>query len=858
MATDVRAHWRRPAPKNHIPYREMANYSIAGLGYNFIGLLTTYLGLAATNTFIGSVIGIRPVDIYYMNIAMSIVSSVFSLIRGTIVDNTKTRWGKFRPYILFFGLPVMVIDILFVFLPFDRYSYTEKIFYILLVSVGHGFLAPFFTDTYGDLKSVMSPNTEERTILITVQTMIMSFAPTLTNFFIPLLMSKIPGNYTNIYAYRWIIAPVAGVGFFFTLFAAFGTKERTVLPKQYKPKVRLIKGIVQIYKNKYFWVRNLHGWLGFLEGAFGALFGWIFIYYLQDMVMMGVVQTINGVAGGICILITPWVLRKIGNRRMLLMVNVLNVLFVSLMSLTFKLPALYFTFNWLNTFLQMFYMVGDPVMHCEVKDYQQYLSGERLDFVFGSALIIGTPIGIFSGMVIPRVYESMGLTTNYDVLYDPAVRNAMFRVLCYLSIIGSILNLLPLFFYDLTAIKHRNIIKVLKLRALFDDYISEDGVIPADVIKHNVEQINEANLLTSLEKPNLKEIRSNILRSVKAKGSNSTEKKQRWKAIIHAYSDLTKAKDLYDEIDTANIVLNELNKFSTKEFIVKAELATETVSLTFDDVLKLNDDLLIEAKNITRPNRKELINQAKKIHFNESNLKEILKEVEKKYKEDVMLRRFKINRARGLLKMRDLSIKYYPDGLVVPDPQVYKSAQEMPATNNKERKLKFNALKAAEKTINLYHRVAEVYIDAQRLLNLKRAYLSYSEIATRYDVACLEVAENERIRVEKELEAKLEKKAELDRIRAEKFAQLSPKRQESVLAKRAKRAEKERLKALEKQKRLDEQDKKDDPHKEETDLPLDNSIDDNANIIEPVTLPVDLESTESNIKEIEESNEEED
>ncbi|MDR0751993.1 MAG: MFS transporter [Christensenellaceae bacterium] len=793
-ATDIRAHWKRPAPKNFIPYREMANYSIAGLGYNFVGILSSYLGLAATNTFIGSVIGIRPVDIQNMNIVMSVISALFSLIRGTIVDNTKTRWGKFRPYILFFGLPVVAIDILFVFLPFETYSYTEKIFYIMLVSLGHGFLAAFFTDTYSELKSVMSPNTEERTILITMQSMVMSFAPTLTNLFVPILMDSIPGNYTNVIAYRWVIAPIAAVGLFFTLFAAFGTKERTILPKQYKPKVRLVKGILQIYKNKYFWVKNLHSWLGFLEGAFGALFGWMFIYYLQDMLMMGLVQTINGVAGGICMLITPYVLRRMGNRRMLLMVNILNVLFVTLISLTFKLPVMYFTFNWLNTFLNMFYIVGDPVMHCEVKDYQQYLSGERLDFLFGSANIIGTPIGILSGMVIPRVYESMGLTTNYDVLYDPAVRDSMFKILCYLSVIGSIMNLLPLLFYDLTAIKHRNIIKVLRLRAMFNDYISENGDVPADMIKTNIEQIREAHKYASMERPNLKQTRSNFLTLLKTKRGDTTSSGAHWKSIRTAFLDISKAKDLYDEIDTANIVLNELNKFSTKEFETKVELANQTLEYSFSDVLNIPNKILDDAKNIQLPDRKELIATAKRNHASDSNIAEILKTIDKDYREQAMLRRFQINRAKGLLKMRNLSLKYYPNGLTVPDPQVYKDAQNMPASNNNERKLKFKALKAAESAINLYHRTAEVYIDAQNLIQHKRAYLAFPEIAERYEEACKIVDEQEKLRLEKEEQAKNEKRAELDRVRAERFAKFSPAKQARILKKQALKDEMERQK----------------------------------------------------------------
>ncbi|MDR2266833.1 MAG: MFS transporter [Christensenellaceae bacterium] len=782
--TDVRAHWKKPAPKKYIPYKEMANYSIAGIGYNLVALLTTYLGLGATNTFVGSIIGIRPTHLQTMNVVMAVIGAVFSIVRGTIVDNTKTRWGKFRPYILFFGFPVIAIDVLFVFLPFNTFSYTQKIFQIMLVSLGHGLLAPFFTDTYGDLKSIMSPNTDERTMLITVQSIIMSLAPTLTNFFVPVFVSLIPGGYTNVTTYRWVIAPVAVVGVFFTLFAAFGCKERTVIAKQYKPKIRLWKGIAEIYKNKYFWVKNFHNWLGFLEGAFGALFGWMFIYYLQDMVMMGVVQTINGIAGGVCMVITPWVLRKMGNRRMLLMVNILNVLFVTLMALTFKLPLIYFIFNWLNTFCGMFYIVGDPVMHAEVKDYQQYLSGQRMDFMFGSAQVIGTAIGIASGYVIPGVYEAMGLTTNYDVLFDPTVRNAMFRVLCYLSIIGSIFNLLPLFFYDLTAIKHRNIIKILKLRALFEDYVTENGVIAPDIIKNNVELVEEAKRYVNLEKPDLKKTRRDAIESLKISATTREERKEKRANIKQALGNITKAKDLYDEIDSAHLVLKELNKFSSREFEEQIVLANATVALGLDGLLAESKDILEKARAIkVTPVKVRLAAESLSVRDRESRAK--IAKILSEYNEEKRMRAHQVRRARDILRMQKVAPKLFPDGIIVPDPNKLKIARAMDATTKEDRLIKHKAIKVAEKELDRYHRVAEVLVDAERLIAQKEAYLAYDEIAKGYDIACIAVEEEIKRNEEIEAQKKAEKRAELDRIRQERFEKLSPEKQTIVLEKRA-------------------------------------------------------------------------
>ena len=563
--TDVKAHWSRPASGKYIPYKEMAAYSLAGFGYQLIGVLTGYLGLAATNTFIGFIIGIRPLHIQYMNIAMLVISALFTIMRGTMVDNTKTRWGRFRPYILFVGLPVTVLDIAFVFINFqgiNNYMYSLAI--LAVVSVGHAFLSPLFVDSFNELRSVMSPDSRERTTLITVSSLVYSLAPTITQLIVPIFVYMFPNDYRNQDVYKYFLAPFAVLGLLMTLFAAFGTKERVVMSKQYRPKVRLLKGVLEIYKNKYLWIRNLHGWLGFLKGAAGVLFAWLFLYDIQNGTVWGLLQTVNGTAGGIAMAITPFVLRKLGNKKLMIFIDTVTFIMYCLFALVFKNYVLFFIANYVNLFVGNFYIIADPVMHCEVKDYQQYISGKRMDFMFGTAGLIALPITIATGLIIPAVYEGFGLTTNYEVLFDPSVRNSMFNILCWLSIFGSLIIVFPLFFYDLTETKHRNIIKILKLRALFEDKISGEGIQP-EHIKEAVEQVNEAKKHAGLEKPDLKAERAEKLKIFKNIFSGKSGRfKERLKAYSAARKKYREAENNVDAIGAADMVLKELYKFETE------------------------------------------------------------------------------------------------------------------------------------------------------------------------------------------------------------------------------------------------------------------------------------------------------
>lgn len=483
---DITSHWKHPAQGNFVSYKELINLALGGMGNQLTMLLVWQMGLSAGNTLLGSTIGIRPIHLQYMLTVQTILNVLFFFIRAHIVDNTRTKWGRFRPYIAFAGIPLAVLSVIFVFLPFQTMSYNEKFICVFVFAITISMIQPLFTDTYSELQTVITPNSEERAKVLSINSIIYSFAPTLTGLFIPIL-SNLTGGYTNINTYRYVLAPVSLIGLALNFFTAFGCKERVVTSSTYVQKVGIIEGALMILKNKHWWIRQIASLIGFLESATGVFFSWIYIYSVQDMTAYGILNTVMGTASGIAMAITPFLLKKLGNKKLLIYHNLLNVVFCFILIFTFKSPTIMFIIMYMNNLVNALSLVYNQVMHSEVKDYQQYICGYRMDFVFGLAGMITMPITLLSGYVIPYVYECFGLTTNYDILYDPNVRNSLFLVLCILAIIGAVLNLIPFCFYSMSKEKHQNIIRVLRYRALFDDF--ESGDFNADVIKNGVEAV---------------------------------------------------------------------------------------------------------------------------------------------------------------------------------------------------------------------------------------------------------------------------------------------------------------------------------------------------------------------------------
>lgn len=689
---DVTSHWKHPAPGNFVSYKELINLALGGMGNQLTMQLIWQMGLSAGNTLFGSTIGIRPLHLQYMLTFQTILNVVFFFIRAYIVDNTRTKWGRFRPYIAFAGIPLVLLAIIFVFLPFQTMSYNEKFICVFVFAITISMGQPMFTDTYSELQTVITPNSEERAKVLSINSLIYSFAPTLTGLFIPIL-SNLTGGYTNINTYRYVLAPISLLGLGLNFFTAFGCKERVVTSSTYVQKVGIIEGSFMILKNKHWWIRQIASVIGFLETATGVFFSWIYIYSVQDMTAYGILNTVMGTASGIAMAITPFLLKKLGNKKLLIYHNLLNVIFCFILMFTFKSPTIMFIIMYLNTLVNGLSLVYNQVMHSEVKDYQQYICGYRMDFVFGLAGMITMPITLLSGYVIPYVYECFGLTKNYDILYDPSVRNSLFLVLCILSIIGATLNLIPFCFYSMSKEKHQNIIRVLRYRALFDDF--ESGDFNAEIIKNGVEAVRSALELYSSPVPDLKKLKENI------KSSKGEEKRL-------ARKEYEKAKSFAADQAEVGIFMDEFNKFDTRIWRHKVESARKLISNDVTALADIDHSIISDARKMPKGS-----------------------------KEERALRKYYINQAKAIVKAGKLIQKNYPNGVLKPDEDKLKAAYALPDNTRSENKFKNAQIKAIEGEFDLYYKTIAPYAAAQKLVHSYENRVNVMDWAeSHYDEAC--------------------------------------------------------------------------------------------------------------------------
>lgn len=571
--SSVKEHWSTPPEGRYIPYKEILAYSVGGIGVKFVIYTVWYISLSATSLLAGSALGLKNGDLVKLNMIATIIGLFLGPIRGLIIDNTRSSKGKFRPYLLYTGIPSAILLTIFAFLPFETMTYNQKLWSLFISYMLLQLCYPFYDQAYTTLVQVMSPNSTERADVITVSTFIYSLAPSIMGFFVPLI-AGFTGGLEHINAYR-VIMPALGIGgALIGLFSYFGTKERIIVSKDYTPKVPFFKGIGAGIANKYQWARSLTSWCILFQAGVGNVTTWYFYYGIKDVlnlsteqqgVLNGTLMTILGAAATPAMLLSPLLIRKLGKRNMYIFYILGNVITLVGMYLFIEQIWVLYAFIWIRGFFNTFPLIADSAMSADVLDYQQYKSGDRLEGLMGQ--FVGT-IGVFVSMGITYFTQTIvmqnhfGLVDNYDDLYKASFREPLSKGMIVIALVGFVLALIPFItMYTLTEEQHDSHIKVLKIRAALEDYatdslsegqLDEAKKIYADsLIEYNkcVEELNSA--------------------------SNRKERKK-----------------LQSKIKSLEIVIDEKDRFATEKMLKKTAKAKELLTHTVEELYGISEPTL--------------------------------------------------------------------------------------------------------------------------------------------------------------------------------------------------------------------------------------------------------------------------
>ncbi len=825
----VRTYWKTPPLGRYMTFKEIGAYSGGGIGAYMIITLGTACLLSTNNTLLSSTLGIDPTDMYIMYV-IAVVANVFLTgIRANIIDNTRNKAGKYRPYIVTMAIPSAIICNILVWFPYAKLDtwlgdgmifgetrgYIAKCAIVMVLNLLLHFFYYFFYDAYENLIHVLSPHTQERTDVASVKSIVYSFAPTVVNLFTPIIASSLfKTNTTDIRVYRFLYPILTVLGLLLCIVVYKHTEEKIVQARTHVVQIKFTDALKAVAKNKYFWIISLASWIGFLESAYSNVLFWLYNYGgACSGNVYGIIVTVYGNASLWGMILAPFAVKRWGKKAVLVVTNLFNIVFILAMLPFVKEISgltiwLVMGCLWLNALMGSFMHILNPAIQADIRDYQQYMTGERIDGMFSAVATIGTVITLATSSVLPAIYEKYGLTKgnaaavtsnptildrmlgdgktvgeilaeqlangqdNYNnafsALYDPDILSSLLRILIVIAAVGAAMNVIPYAWYDFNEIKQKSVIRVLKIRSMFEDY--GNGVLDDGNLVEAIDIIRNAREMAVKEKL-----------PVDKKSWKSVSDKEARKAAKKAYVEAIKFNE---EIEVSKFVCDELDKFSNAEFQFRFLKSKEIFSLGLDGVLALDVED-VRADLATARSMPKGSDDEKKI------------------------RKAAIEIAKGRLSAIKAVKKYYADGngFEEPDYTLLEASYELEDKLEAELKALNNSLKSLKKDAGAYadakariaqiqadlkearaeskrlsdsfanfQRAAKPYIDAKKLLTQSANYEKLDEIAAIYEAA-----------KERHEAALAEARADAERTAAEEKAYSEKLKAEKAAAKEAKK-----------------------------------------------------------------------
>ena len=386
------------------------------------------------------------------------------------------KYGKFKPWVLVCGIPCIAFLILMAFLPFNTMTYGNKLWVLFSIFQFYDFFKQFIGQK-DNIERVMTPNTEERSRFMTIEQFVSSALSGIPVIFIPMLAS-LTGGMTSLNTFRFVIPGMAIAYTPLVLFQVFGVKERVILEKEHKPDINMKKGFKSVLKNKYLWITNISGLLGNISAGVINIVSAMFIYALRQDWMLGIVNAVLAIAGTPGLLLVPFLVKKIGKRNTVLMGKLFmlvgfGVMLIGCMSNNI---ALVLIGQFIHNVFSIIPWMLSKLMLGDIWDYQQYITGERLEACAGIFSLITDPLAKLMCMIIPALYLSIGFSSDWNILYFADVRQKVFLYTVLACIVSHVVGTIPYFFYDFSEKKHKEIMAELKKRADSIDGNSEEIV----------------------------------------------------------------------------------------------------------------------------------------------------------------------------------------------------------------------------------------------------------------------------------------------------------------------------------------------------------------------------------------------
>ncbi|PKH88111.1 MFS transporter [Colwellia sp. Bg11-28] len=382
---------------------EKMGYACGDIASNFYWrVFDVFLFIFYTDVF-----GLSPAAVGTMMLVTRLIDAFSDPLMGAIADRTKTKFGKFRPYLLWGIIPMVAAGVLTFTVPDVSdgnkliWAYGTYIFMMLAYT--------FINVPYGALLGVITPDSQQRTTLTSFRFIGAFSGGSLVAYMTPELVNYLgQGNEALGWQYTMLVYGLIAAVLFVITFLS--TTERVSPPAEQKtPVLQDLKDLTQNKPWKVLFVLALIIMMTIsLRGSTGTFY---FKYYVERPDLIGSFAMAYMIALAIGAASTPLLTKFVDKRRLLMTI-------VALLSIIF-----YFVPNDSITLMYVLQiMIGlalgpkSPLvfsMYADTADYSQWRTGRRATAMIFSAAAFSQKLGgALAGAMIGWLLASMGYVAN--------------------------------------------------------------------------------------------------------------------------------------------------------------------------------------------------------------------------------------------------------------------------------------------------------------------------------------------------------------------------------------------------------------------------------------------------------------
>lgn len=422
---------------------EKIGYGFGDLASNlFWQMFAIYIAKFYTDVFLLSAAAMGT-----MILVSRVGDAIIDPLIGTIADRTDTRWGQFRPYLLWLAIPMAITAILTFTTP--HFSASGKLVYACLTLMLMMIAYSAINIPYSALLGVLTPNSEDRTSASSYR-FVMAFLSVfiIVNTAIP-LAHFFGGSDNSPYGWQMTMVVYSSIAvvLFFATFAM--TRERVQPPaKQATP---LSSDIRDLFRNKPWVILCI---VGIAALTYANIRGTVIVYYFDYVVpngkgYFGPVMSTGAAAFILGVMLTSPLSKKFGKRNFYMVSMSLSALCTAGF---YFVPPTNIRLVWAAHALISFLTAPTAplvwAMYADTADYSEWKWHRRATGLIFSAASFSQKLGwAIGGGGAGWLLAYYGYVPN--VVQSRRTINGILLMMSVIPTLGAVIAIIALWFYDL-------------------------------------------------------------------------------------------------------------------------------------------------------------------------------------------------------------------------------------------------------------------------------------------------------------------------------------------------------------------------------------------------------------------------